>query len=76
MVKKPAWSASMAVIESGAWGEGEQADDRIEKHCRWNVSAPVSTSRTRMDPDALQELADLSAGTRLAQPVVVQTRWW
>ena len=54
-------------------GDGEQADDTVLKQLPVERIRPGQYQpRTRMDPDALQELADSIKAQGLVQPIVVR----
>ena len=73
MVKKPALGRGLDMLLSSVRGEGEQADDTVLKTLPVERIRPGQYQpRTRMDPDALQELADSIKAQGLVQPVVVR----
>lgn len=73
MVKKPALGRGLDILLSSVRGDGEQADDTVLKKLPVERIRPGQYQpRTRMDPDALQELADSIKAHGLVQPVVVR----
>lgn len=73
MVKKPALGRGLDILLSSVRGDGEQADDTVLKKLPVERIRPGQYQpRTRMDPDALQELADSIKAQGLVQPVVVR----
>jgi len=73
MVKKPALGRGLDILLSSVRGDGEQADDTVLKKLPIERIRPGQYQpRTRMDPDALQELADSIKAHGLVQPVVVR----
>ncbi|SDZ77451.1 chromosome partitioning protein, ParB family [Thiothrix caldifontis] len=73
MVKKPALGRGLDILLSSVRGEGEQTDDTVLKRLPVERIRPGQYQpRTRMDPDALQELADSIKAQGLVQPVVVR----
>lgn len=73
MVKKPALGRGLDILLSSARGHGEQADDASLRTLPVERVRPGQYQpRTRMDPDALQELADSIKAQGLVQPVVVR----
>ncbi|WGZ93751.1 MAG: ParB/RepB/Spo0J family partition protein [Candidatus Thiothrix putei] len=73
MVKKPALGRGLDILLSSVRGEGEQAEDTVLKRLPVERIRPGQYQpRTRMDPDALQELADSIKAQGLVQPVVVR----
>ena len=73
MMKKPALGRGLDILLSSARSHGEQADDTVLKKLPVERIRPGQYQpRTRMDPDALQELADSIQAQGLVQPVVVR----
>ncbi len=73
MVKKPALGRGLDILLSSVRGDGEQADDTVLKKLPIERIRPGQYQpRTRMDTDALQELADSIKAHGLVQPVVVR----
>jgi ParB family chromosome partitioning protein len=73
MVKKPALGRGLDILLSSVRGDAEQADDTVLKRLPVERIRPGQYQpRTRMDPDALQELADSIKAQGLVQPVVVR----
>ena len=73
MMKKPALGRGRDILLSSARSHGEQADDTVLKKLPVERIRPGQYQpRTRMDPDALQELADSIQAQGLVQPVVVR----
>ncbi len=73
MVKKPALGRGLDILLSSVRGDGEQADDTVLKKLPVERIRPGQYQpRTRMNPDALQELADSIKAQGLVQPVVVR----
>lgn len=73
MVKKPALGRGLDILLSSARGQAESADDIVLKTLPVERIRPGQYQpRTRMDPDALQELADSIKAQGLVQPIVVR----
>ncbi len=73
MVKKPALGRGLDILLSSVRGDTEQSDDTVLKKLPVERIRPGQYQpRTRMDPDALQELADSIKAQGLVQPVVVR----
>lgn len=73
MVKKPALGRGLDILLSSARGNSESVDDTVLKTLAVERIRPGQYQpRTRMDPDALQELADSIKAQGLVQPVVVR----
>ncbi len=73
MVKKPGLGRGLDILLSSARGSAEQSDDSTLKKLPVERIRPGQYQpRTRMDPDALQELADSIKAQGLVQPVVVR----
>ncbi|EIJ35859.1 ParB/RepB/Spo0J family partition protein [Thiothrix nivea] len=73
MVKKPGLGRGLDILLSSARGNSEQTDDVSLRTLPVERIRPGQYQpRTRMDPDALQELADSIKAQGLVQPVVVR----
>lgn len=73
MVKKPALGRGLDILLSSARGNNDRQDDTVLKTLPVERIRPGQYQpRTRMDPDALQELADSIKAQGLVQPVVVR----
>ncbi len=73
MVKKPGLGRGLDILLSSARGGSEHQDDSILKTLPVERIRPGPYQpRTRMDPDALQDLADSIKAQGLVQPVVVR----
>lgn len=73
MVKKPGLGRGLDILLSSARGLTEPADDTVLKTLPVERIRPGQYQpRTRMNPDALQELADSIKAQGLVQPVVVR----
>ena len=73
MAKKPSLGRGLDILLSSVRGDGEQSDDTVLKQLPVERIRPGQYQpRTRMDPDALQELADSIKVQGLVQPIVVR----
>jgi ParB family chromosome partitioning protein len=73
MVKKAGLGRGLDMLLSSARGNAEQSDDSVLKKLPIERIRPGQYQpRTRMDPDALQELADSIKAQGLVQPVIVR----
>lgn len=73
MVKKPGLGRGLDILLSSARGLAETSDDSVLKTLPVERIRPGQYQpRTRMDPDALQELADSIKAQGLVQPIVVR----
>lgn len=73
MVKKPGLGRGLDILLSSARNSSEQSDDSTLKKLPVERIRPGQYQpRTRMDADALQELADSIKAQGLVQPVVVR----
>jgi ParB family chromosome partitioning protein len=73
MVKKPGLGRGLDILLSSARSSAAQTDDSTLKNLPVERIRPGQYQpRTRMDPDALQELADSIKAQGLVQPVVVR----
>jgi ParB family chromosome partitioning protein len=73
MAKKPSLGRGLDILLSSVRGDGEQSDDTVLKQLPVERIRPGQYQpRTRMDPDALQELADSIKAQGLVQPIVVR----
>ncbi len=72
-MKKQALGRGLEMLLSSARGDAEQIDDiSLKKLPIERIRPGQYQPRTRMDPDALQELADSIQAQGLVQPVVVR----
>ncbi|MBU1724927.1 MAG: ParB/RepB/Spo0J family partition protein [Gammaproteobacteria bacterium] len=72
-MKKPALGRGLDILLSSARGNNDRQDDTVLKTLPVERIRPGQYQpRTRMDPDALQELADSIKAQGLVQPVVVR----
>ncbi|MBO0613196.1 ParB/RepB/Spo0J family partition protein [Thiothrix fructosivorans] len=73
MAKKPSLGRGLDILLSSVRGDGEQSDDTVLKQLPVERIRPGQYQpRTRMNPDALQELADSIKAQGLVQPIVVR----
>lgn len=73
MVKKPGLGRGLDILLSSARGNAEETDDALLKTLPVERIRPGQYQpRTRMDADALQELADSIKAQGLVQPIVVR----
>ncbi len=73
MVKKPGLGRGLDILLSSARNNAESADDSVLKKLPIERIRPGQYQpRTRMDADALQELADSIKAQGLVQPIVVR----